>query len=277
MSQQPGGFWGALHRLMSASRGPVPRTTAVVALALVGVVLWMTGVFTGMDFESLVHDFESDLSPMLRYARTLLCVALVWVTSRYPLGERDQHLVRIAFLLVAVADWFVILHPDKMLIGMLVFMAVHLTLAVRHAQGWRASMAPPLRQKTLRWLVRSGLIIGVPGLILLYFAAPALHKSGLFVVDVIYLLILLLSAWMGWGTLVRPFFPNFNARIIAVGMTFFFVCDVSLGLSHALSGQGLVGGIVGLVPDLTYSWALLGLALSAMRWDDVPDEAVSAA
>lgn len=267
MSQHVG-FFEVLHKLVQGDERPVPQSTAIVSLALVGTVLWMTGVFTGMDYEALIHDFDSDLSPALRYTRSILCLALALIISRYPLGRRDQTLIRLAFALVAVADFFVILHPAKMLIGMLLFMVVHIVLAIRHARGWRASMAPPLREATVRWLIRSALFIGIPGVGLLYFAAPALHKSGLFVVDVIYLVVLMLSAWMGWGTLVRPFFPKLNARLIAGGMSFFFLCDVALGLSHAYASNPMVSGILGLIPDLTYSWALLGLALSATRWGE---------
>ena len=53
---------------------------------------------------------------------------------------------------------------------------------------------------------------------------------------------------------------------IAVGMVLFAVCDVALGLGEALRMPVLRR----VVPDLTYTLALLGVVLSTVDWDPAP-------
>jgi hypothetical protein len=72
--------------------------------------------------------------------------------------------------------------------------------------------------------------------------------------------------WMAWGVLIRAWYARRNAWFIAVGMTFFFACDVSVGLAAALHGT-TGGAVLNNMVGLFYSPALVLLAYSGYRWE----------
>ncbi len=73
------------------------------------------------------------------------------------------------------------------------------------------------------------------------------------------------SLWMGWGTLIRSFYPRLNAWFIAIGITNFYFCDISVGLSTDLTGT-TAGAILKNLVGFFYTPALVLLALSGYRW-----------
>lgn len=244
----------------------LPDRHLALVLVLVAAIIYITGTFTGVDWAVLFHGFESEYSPYARYMRTLLCAMLAFAVGRHWLDLRDHMFLWVAFALTCVADLFLIL-LDKFIIGVAVFLVVHVTLSIRHAQGWRASMRGPDKAEVKRWLLLSFIGVFGPGGVMIWLATPALRKSGLMGLDYVYMVVLMISCWMGWGTLIRSFYPRLNAWCIALGMTFFFLCDVSLGLSHVYADlHPLFAKAMGMVPDMTYSTALTLLALSGYRW-----------
>ena len=109
--------------------------------------------------------------------------------------------------------------------------------------------------------------IFTPGIALIVTVAPVMKKSGQMGLDIVYMVTLMTSLWMAWGVLIRSFYPRLNAWMIAIGMSFFFVCDVGLGLKHIYQDEdSMLSALFGLLPDLTYSNALLLLALSGFVW-----------
>jgi hypothetical protein len=73
---------------------------------------------------------------------------------------------------------------------------------------------------------------------------------------------------MGWGTLTRSFYPRLNAWLIALGITAFYLCDVSVGLAADLANikderaSAFLDNLVGFF----YTPALTCLALSGFVW-----------
>ncbi|MCB9794084.1 MAG: hypothetical protein H6741_15320 [Alphaproteobacteria bacterium] len=250
----------------------LPDRQLALVLGLVGVIVYVTGTFTGIDWAVFFHDFDSTYSPYARYMRTLLCAMLAFAVGSHILSLKDHVLLWSAFVLTCIADYFLIL-TTHFIVGVGVFMLVHLTLTVRHAQGFRASLQGPDAERVKRRLLASFLAVFVPGGLLIKMVGPDLEKSGLAGLDVVYMVVLMTSAWMAWGTLIRGFYPRLNAWLIALGMSFFFACDIALGLSHVYaSEQPTLSKIFGMVPDLTYSTALTLVALSGYKWTSEPGD-----
>jgi hypothetical protein len=239
------------------------KETAV--LAIMGVVLLLTGTYAGVGWSSFLHGFHSSFPTWAGYARTVLCVGMVLLIGEQDSVSRaDKRLLLAAFALTLVADFFLIL-LDWMLIGTVLFLGVHALFIVRHAKGFRESMGPELRSRTLGLLAATGTVAFGGSAVLLYFVAPILMPGGMFAVDCVYIAVLSISLWMAWGTLIRSAHPGFNGWLIALGMTFFFFCDVSVGLAAPLAGSR-AGGILNNLVGFFYSPALVLLGLSGFRF-----------
>ncbi len=240
-----------------------PLKTAVVRTTM-ALIMFLTGTYVGVDWASYVYGFTSHYSQGAGFARTVLCAVLVWIIGENHIHRRDARLLGFAFAVTVIADDLIIMH-DKMMIGTLLFLVVHLTYIARHGQGFRASLAPERRARTTRLLLLTALVAYGGTGVVNHFVAPILARSGTLVIDTIYLFVLATSMWMAWGTLIRSYYNRRNAIYIAVGMTSFFCCDVTVGVGAALSGtrQGLVlNNIVGFF----YSPALVLLAYSGYKW-----------
>src|SRR6185312_14206257 len=98
---------------------------------------------------------------------------------------------------------------------------------------------------------------------------PILARTNMLGLDVAYLVVLATSLWAAWGTLIRRGFAQRNAWYIAIGMTCFYFCDVTVGLSAALSAKPDTlrwGQILDNLVGFFYSPALVLVAYSGFRW-----------
>jgi hypothetical protein len=243
---------------------PIGRRKEIAVLVLVAVTMFVTGCYVGVDWAAYFHPFESRFPPVAGYARDVLCAAVVLSIGRNRISARDWRLLLTAFALTMVADWFLTLN-DQPLPGTVIFLGVHALLIVRHAQGLRASLARAGRGRTLRLMTISALVCYGAAVALIATVAPVLKRSGQFALDAIYLLFLATSLWAGWGALIRRAYPRLNAWFVAVGMTFFYLCDVTVGLAVAQSGTP-AGRILNDLIAFSYTPALLLLALSGVAW-----------
>lgn len=234
-------------------------------MAIMGAILLLTGTYAGVGWSAYLHDFHSVFPTAAGYARTILCVVMVlFIGVRDNVTRRDKRLLLAAFGLTLIADFFLIL-LDWMTTGTILFLGVHALFIVRHARGFQDSLNLPVRTRTIRRLIVSGVVAYGGSAILLICMAPLLGKHGQLTIDSIYVFALATSLWMAWGTLFRRAIPRFNAWLIALGMTCFYFCDVSVGLAAPLAGTH-AGGILDNLVGFFYTPALVLLALSGFRF-----------
>lgn len=257
----------SLDRLRDVHPGQeiISHRKETVVLAIMGVILLLTGTYAGVGWSSFLHGFQSSFPTGAGYARTVLCVVMVLlIGARDSVSRVDKRLLLAAFGLTLVADFFLIL-LDWMMTGTVLFLGVHAIFIARHAKGFRGSLGQSARARTLGWLVATGAVAFGGSAVLLYCAASLLLPTGMFAVDCVYIFVLALSLWMAWGTLIRDAYPSFNGWLIAFGMTFFYFCDVSVGLAAPFKGT-MVGGILNNLVGFFYTPALVLLALSGFRF-----------
>ncbi len=251
--------------MSNRSHSVISRRKETAVLALMGVILLLTGTYAGVGWSAYLHDFHSVFPTAAGYARTILCVVMVlFIGTHDNVTRRDKRLLLAAFGLTLVADFFLIL-LDWMMTGTVLFLGVHAIFIVRHARGFQDSLNAAVRARTVRRLVVSGLVAYGGSAVLLYCVAPILRKQGQLTIDCIYIFALATSLWMAWGTLFRRAFPSFNGWLIALGMTCFYFCDVSVGLAAPLAGTH-AGGILNNLVGFFYTPALVLLAQSGFRF-----------
>ncbi len=250
--------------MIEATREPVSTPKRWLVYLLVFATVWLTGAFTAIDWAGFFHGFEGSFSKPSRFLRSVFCLFLAWLPLRNSIHKRDARLLASAFVLAVIGDGFLIF-TEVFLAGVGAFIVCHLILTWRHARGLRAALGGPGGPRLKRNLViTGGIAVGITTVVT-WMAWPAISENGNQVRDLVYMAVLTLSLWVGWSTLLHATYPRDNAWMIAVGMTSFYVCDVSLGLRTELSG--LAADWCGLIPDLTYTPALMLLAISGYFWD----------
>jgi hypothetical protein len=257
----------------SASPDSAPAMTAVqrrVVRVLMGVIMFVTGTYVGVDWAGFYHGFASPYSAGAGYARTVLCAVVVALIGGAAVDRRDLAVLTGAFGVTLVADYCLIL-KSWTLPGTLLFAVVHGLLIHRHARGLLASLSPSERPRTIRLSLLTALVAYGGSAALVYAVRDVLERTGMFAVDVAYVVVLATSLWAGWGTLVRRFFPLRNAWYVAIGMTCFYFCDVSVGVSTALKKdpdpqKARSGQVLDNLVGFFYSPALVLLAYSGYRW-----------
>jgi hypothetical protein len=244
--------------------GRLTDVQARLVRVLMGLIMFVTGTYVGVDWAGFYYHFDSPYSARAGYARTLLCAILVWMIGGAAVDGKDARQLNAAFALALVADYCLILH-DWMIPGTVIFLAVHGLLIARHARGFSASWSPEERPRTLRLLAITAFVVYAGALGLIHEVRPILERTGMFALDAIYLLLLSTSLWMAWGTLIRRFYGRRNAWFIVIGMTCFFFCDVTVGLAAALKGT-TDGKVLNNIVGFFYSPALVLLAYSGYQW-----------
>jgi len=262
---------------------PELATVRTRVLVLVGLLMFLAGLFTAMDLDRTWQavagitpydewpELQVRLSAVLRMLRSVLCLLLVLqVGPGMRLRPNDDAMLTGAFVLAVTGDAFLIFregHPQWFfLAGVGAFLLCHLLLTVRHLQGISDDLDRPgvRRGLVVSGVVVLGLSVGVVA------AARAVMKP---VLDSVYVGVLGLSLWAAVGAAIRADdtdFPSANRLLIAGGLALFWLCDISLGVAArmtAAEGHTPMALWIGMVPDLTYSWALIALALSGFRWD----------
>ena len=255
--------------------------------------MYLAGMFTMQDFAQWVVPMSepcgSGCGPMhwpqhltmfsrvIRMLRTVLCLALVLlISSKLWLTVKDRRRLLIAFVFAVCGDVLLIfkgeglnggeLFPEKLsfLLGVAMFLICHGWLIARHLVSF-ADFRADLKRPGVAPRVWGLLVLSfLPSVALVIWAWPHLKPA----LDITYMAVLSLSLWMGLSVLPRrDDFPRTNRRLIAIGITLFYICDVSLGLGVRLqTAEPFVAGVFGQLPNLTYSWALIFLAMSGYHW-----------
>jgi hypothetical protein len=242
----------------------ISAAQARVVRVLMGLIMFLTGTYVGFDWAGFFYHFTSPYPARAGYARTVLCALLVWLIRGARVDRRDALLLGAAFAVTLVADFFLILE-DWMIPGTVLFLVVHALLIARHLRGLYASLAPAQRTRSLRLYALTALVAYGGAVALILTVKPILERTHSLALDSVYLLFLSTSMWAAWGTLIRDYYPLRNAWYVVVGMTCFFFCDVTVGISASLSGTQS-GAVLNNMVGLFYSPALVLIAYSGYHW-----------
>jgi hypothetical protein len=202
-------------------------------------------------------------SRALKYSCVVLLFALTLLVGRTGHDRRDRGLLQVAMALVCVAD--LLIFRGRLVAGVCVFFFVQLALIARHARGFRLD-----RREIVSAIVIFGAIGGVFG----WLVMPILPHH-LLAPSLVYTLALIASVWIGIGTIWRTFYPRTVDWFIALGMVFFFLCDLNVGLAACFKEPGavapswarfLVQPDAGLTRQTILDGSLLGRGFACLIW-----------
>lgn len=176
---------------------------------------------------------QSDLMQGLRILVVVLCNILIQLIGRDGEGHRLATLLGIAFVLILVADLVLTFH--QVIPAVLTFLVAQLLLAARHLRGFGAAWSSGALRRRLPFLVVVGVVeLTLIGATLGGLCLPLLGPTPQFFGIAVYALALGFSVWAAYAALVIGHFPKANAVLVAIGMTCFAACDVTVGVSIAV-------------------------------------------
>jgi hypothetical protein len=236
---------------------------------LAGLVLFITGSFISIDWLNYATGGSSIYPAYAKPVVSILCALIAFLAWRSNLGKRDFWLVAFTFICIVIVDitMSIYVYSANKALGASVFLVgaglsivAHILLVIRHARGFKF-----LKEKA-SLISRFGfpLAFYLPVLVIFIILIPFLNKVGQFWPSLIYALILTTSLWVAWEAFRHHLFPRANAWLIALGVTFWFVCEL-VGVVHNIE----IGTLSNLAMNLTWHFympAILLLALSAQRY-----------
>lgn len=198
---------------------------------------------------------------------SLLCAAIVWTTGNDGITDSDTGKMKLIFTAIFAAD---ILFSLKYKIpGIALFGIAQILLAFRNGTGMRRLISSAGFFEKKKFLLLPGILIAVTiPVILSRIFYPLLKGSMMFYMISEYAVLLGISLWIALANPGIGFFPKINSILIIIGMIFFFLCDINVGLSIALK-QGIYRLYVNSTVWIFYTPALILLALSGYNYKKI--------
>lgn len=241
-----------------------------VVFLIVGAVLLITGSFISIDWTNTFKGGTSLYPAYAKPAVSILCALIAFLSVRNGLGKRDFWLLGSAFVCIIIVDITMSIYvysankalgASVFLVGAALSIVAHVLLIIRHAKGFRF-----LREGKGNLISRLSfpLAFYLPVIIIFLILIPFLNKVGQFWPSLIYAIIITTSVWVAWEAFRHHLFPRVNAWLIALGVTFWFVCEL-VGVVHNIE----IGFLSTIAMNLTWHFympAILLLALSGHRF-----------
>jgi len=237
-----------------------------VVFLLAGIVLMLTGSFISVDWMNTIKGTTSLYPAYAKPAVSILCALIAFLAVRDGLGKRDFRYLAIAFVCIIIVDVTMSIYvysankalgASVFLVGAALSIVAHVLLIFRHAKGFKF-----LKEGKGSLLSRLAfpLAFYLPVIAIFIVLIPFLNKVGQFWPSLIYAIIITTSVWVAWEAFRHQLFPRTNAWLIALGVTFWFGCEL-VGVVHNIE----IGALSTLAMNLTWHFympAILLLALS---------------
>lgn len=183
-----------------------------------------------LTYDIITLNFFGRISKIIKFAALLIIGGNIVAVLYNPIDRRDSIILTSAYLLTLAADVFmtILYYPIP---GFILFLCVQMIYIIRHT-GFK------IPKKRLLFMIAIPAIIIMAGIFILY-----IDKVWIRLLTSIYAGVLTASLIAAWYALRYKTLPLLNARMAALGMTLFFLCDISLGV-YTVSSQPVIGLLV---------------------------------
>jgi len=212
-------------------------TKRAIVITLLFVILFLFGGYTTLDWYQFLTGTANFARPEIPYVRatkvavSFISAILVFIIGRDGFNRGDTKRLVLAYAAIAIGDIFLVF--DINMIGMLVFAVAHVFFIIRNGWGFKGYLAHKSNINR-GWDIASALVIlAIAGGAMGWFFLPAMGPSLMFYLLLVYSLFLGVSLWSAWAAVRIGFMPKFNAWLVAVGLTCFFVSDLLVGVHFA--------------------------------------------
>jgi hypothetical protein len=261
----------------------MPQWKRRVVLSLLGLILLIAGSIFAVDWMIFFFGIKTLYAGIMKPMISVICFVMVLLIGNDGFGKKDKAFLIAAFICIVPVDILmsiVGLNPNvgfdspQFMVGGVLSITANFILTVRHGRGFHylrpGSDAGPL----LSWsflklpLLAYGLFIVC--LIPLYKPMAAINHLA---IGWAYSAFLATSMWIAWETIRQKLYPRLNAWLIAIGITGWFLTEVTGEIFNIQIGR---------ISDLMYCiiWVFYGtnvvcMALSGFNWSGAEQQSQS--
>jgi len=241
----------------------------IVIFILLCVVLFLYGGFVTLDwyiFSKQLFDMDHPDIPYSNQSKVMasfLCCIIVWLIGKDGFQKKDTLILKVIALFIFAGDFFFLF--DLKIPAIICFGICQILYIIRHSPNLAIYIGSkrPGSHLFLDFFVSGILFLSV----LLFFVfvfIPAQGISFFFFEVLAYAIVLCVSLWLACAALRIKYFPKINAVLIWIGITCFFLGDITVGLGFSLTGEPRV-----IARYLTWIFYLPGLVLPALSGFDL--------
>jgi hypothetical protein len=245
-------------------------TKRAIVITLLLIILFLFGGYTTLDWYQFFTGTADFARPEIPYVRatkvavSFISAILVFIICKDGFNRGDTKRLVLAYAAIAIGDIFLVF--DINMVGMLVFAVAHVFFILRNGWGLKEYLAKKSRSNRA-WDVLTALFILAlaAGMMVGYFL-PTMGTGLMFYLLLVYSLFLGVSLWAAWAAVRIGFMPKANARLVAIGLSCFFVSDLLVGV-HFATQPGSFQTCAIYITWLFYTPGLVLPALSGYRLD----------
>lgn len=219
---------------------------------------WLPIINPDITFDTLTYSYA------LKALVILMITLLVFLTGKDAMNEEDAFMLKVIFLLIIVADSALVIFESPVF-GIMFFSFVQYGLILRNSIGMREKYKKNKNNK-----LRTSLFVNTILATLLFIfnlirlMNSLMEESLLLLIMALYGLMISASLWTAFANYLLGVFPRINSRLVALGMFFFVLCDLNVGLSLILPVSNL-RDIASALIWIFYTPALTLIALSGYK------------
>lgn len=240
------------------------RKYKVIVIILFGIV-FISGGFIALDWYRFyigLTEYDSALySYIAKSIILLLSVVLVFLIGKDGLNKKDSFLLKLIYIFIILADISFILFNEPYM-GICLFSIVQICLILRNTLAIRYNSKGDKLYR-LKSSLFINLILGTIFLItnFLRLINGLIDRPILLLFMLSYSLLISISLWTSLANILLGIFPKVNGVLAVIGMIFFILCDLHVGLSLSLN-HGAPKSIAQNLIWVFYTPALTLVALS---------------
>jgi hypothetical protein len=234
------------------------------------LVLFLYGKYISLDWTPLIFNTSKVSLTTFKHAEiakvlvSFLCTFVVILIGKDGYDKGQTIALKTAFIAIFTGD--LLFFFDFIYLAVVAFFIAHILLIIRNGAG----MTTFLKVDGHRTEKRKVFIIGIGSLylyisIISFIFYPKLHGNVMLYLVMVYALLLCISIWIAWSTIIVSFMPQLNGIFTALGMSFFLLCDLSVGINFFIN-EGFLKSIAPCYTWTFYTAALVLLSLSGYRF-----------
>lgn len=175
--------------------------------------------------DAITKSLGNPYSIYLKYTIIIFSFLITLMIGNNGYNRSDITLLQLSKLLTLIADYYLLIQ-DNFPLGIFFFCIVQITYILRH------SFMEKKRYRNLIFLCTS-----ITFSVLIFFRVKlGAIDNNLVLLALIYAALLVTSVYIGFSTLTRSRYSKKSSYLIGIGMCFFFLCDINVGL-NALIGE----------------------------------------
>jgi len=214
-------------------------------------------------FSVLNYNYDIYPSSILKRINVLLAAAIAWAAGKDSLGFIDSRRMKAAFMFICIGE--AAFASGSKAAGICSFVVCQTLLIIRNSNGLKNKLEHASRKQKQKMIISSLIVTLLFTVVVIIFSSFNMAYGPVFIAF-IYMLILSASLWSALTGNILGLLPLRNSRMAAIGMLFFYCCDVLVGLDAVLE-TGLLWLLANSFIWIFYIPALVLLAVSSYRYN----------